>query len=243
MGSSHFYLEFLLSWLTVLTEAGYSNPAIFALEYSLVPDAVFPTQVQQALAGYDFVLSMARDVSRVCLSGDSAGATLMLSLLLLRGQDDHWGSQRPRLAAFFSPWVTLVSPHHRNSESDYLTLDRLHQYARQYTAGRVPLDDAIASPGHCHDHSWWRRASPSEGYLCLSGSEEMFGSEIKRWQHLIHQSGCHCKLEVEPNAIHVWPVVAIFLGNSPAERVRGLVRMTNLIQQKMPPAREQGKKA
>jgi hypothetical protein len=60
MGSSYFYLEFLLSWLSLLCEAGYSNPAIFALEYTLVPDASFPTQLCDTIAGYRHVLSVAR---------------------------------------------------------------------------------------------------------------------------------------------------------------------------------------
>ena len=42
MGSSYFYLEFLISWLTLLRQRGFKYPAIFALEYSLVPDQVFP---------------------------------------------------------------------------------------------------------------------------------------------------------------------------------------------------------
>ena len=82
MGSSYFYLEFLLAWLSLLKEAGYENPALFALEYTLVPEATYPTQVQEALSGYKYVLSMIDDPSRIVVSGDSAGATLILSLLL-----------------------------------------------------------------------------------------------------------------------------------------------------------------
>jgi acetyl esterase/lipase len=82
MGSSFFYMEFLLAWVSLLKEAGYRNPALFALDYSLVPDAVFPTQLQETLAGYQYVLSIAQNPSRICVGGDSAGATLILSFLL-----------------------------------------------------------------------------------------------------------------------------------------------------------------
>src|SRR3569833_2408266 len=82
MGSTWFYLEFLLSWLHLLRCSGYKNPAIFALEYTLVPDGVFPTQLVEALHGYEHVLSFARDPAKVVVSGDSAGAAIVLSLLL-----------------------------------------------------------------------------------------------------------------------------------------------------------------
>lgn len=43
MGSSYFYLEFLLTWLSVLkSSGGFQNPAILSLEYTLVPDACYP---------------------------------------------------------------------------------------------------------------------------------------------------------------------------------------------------------
>lgn len=86
MGSSYFYLEFLLAWVSLLKLAGYRTPALFALEYSLVPDAIHPTQLQQTIAGYEHVYSIIGDASRICVGGDSAGATLILSLLLSIGQ-------------------------------------------------------------------------------------------------------------------------------------------------------------
>lgn len=52
MGSCYFYLEFLLAWVSLLKEAGYRNPAIFSLEYTLVPDAVYPAQLEQTVTGY-----------------------------------------------------------------------------------------------------------------------------------------------------------------------------------------------
>lgn len=52
MGSPYFYLEFLITLLTYLKSPTHPNPAIFALTYTLVPDAHYPTQINEALAGY-----------------------------------------------------------------------------------------------------------------------------------------------------------------------------------------------
>jgi acetyl esterase/lipase len=56
------------------------------------------------------VLSRVEDSSRICLSGDSAGGPLILSLLLHYGLTDRWRDDRPGLAVLLSPWVTIVSP-------------------------------------------------------------------------------------------------------------------------------------
>ena len=233
MGSSYFYLEFLLAWLDVLKGAGYKNPAIFALEYSLVPDGVFPAQLEQAIAGYQFVLSRVGDSSRICLSGDSAGGTLILSLLLRYGDAQEWGNNRPRLAALISPWITIVSQANRDTRSDYLNAENLHSYAQQYVGDAVTLDDPIASPGMCSDDSWWLRASPTEGFVCVYGSEEVFSPEIRRWVQMIRRAGCACDALEEHDAVHVWPVVSLFTCSSQSDRLKGLVQITNLIRQKM----------
>ncbi|CAG8958151.1 hypothetical protein HYFRA_00000500 [Hymenoscyphus fraxineus] len=84
MGSSYFYLEFLLTWLSLLKTCGdFDNPAIFSLEYTLVPDDSYPTQLREASAGYKYTLSKTTgDPSKICVAGDSAGGTIILTLLL-----------------------------------------------------------------------------------------------------------------------------------------------------------------
>ena len=81
MGSSYFYLEFLLAWVTILREAGYRNPALFALEYTLVPEATFPQQLNEAKTGYEHVLSLVKTSTQICVGGDSAGATIIIIIL------------------------------------------------------------------------------------------------------------------------------------------------------------------
>ena len=99
MGSSYFYLEFLIAWLTCLKDRGYKNPACFALEYTLVPDATWPTQFEQTRSAFKFLRDSFGEgsASRICVSGDSAGATLVLSLVrwawslfLTRATDLRW---------------------------------------------------------------------------------------------------------------------------------------------------------
>ncbi|KAL8705264.1 MAG: hypothetical protein Q9201_001595 [Fulgogasparrea decipioides] len=232
MGSSYFYLEFLLAWLTILRQSGYHNPAIFALEYTLVPDSRYPTQLDQTLTGYNHICHITKDPSRICLAGDSAGATLQLSLLLYLSKIPHSVSEqhkKPGFATLISPWVTLVTPKNRNTASDYLNADSLHLYGRQYAGNPSNLKIPLVSPGVCKDREWWLRASPSGGFAFMYGSEEVFGPEVRDLIALLRRSGCAVRVREEPGQIHAWPVVSLFLGEGSGERTKGLRDLTKMI--------------
>lgn len=222
MGSSYFYLEFLLAWLYLLKDAGYSNPALFALEYTLVPEATYPTQVQEALAGYKYVLSLVDDSSRICVGGDSAGGTLVLSLLLCLSDYSSLKKQMPGLAVLISPWTTILSTQNQNTSSDYLNANSLHTYGSQYLGETASAEDPLASPGHCKDLSWWRRASPSCGWYVIYGSEEVFAPDTRDLAQKLERAGVHVSSHEEPMWIHAWPVVKLFLCNKQDERLSGL---------------------
>ncbi|SMR49028.1 unnamed protein product [Zymoseptoria tritici ST99CH_1E4] len=233
MGSSFFYLEFLLVWLTLLKNAGYANPALFALEYTLVPTATYPTQVQEALAGYKYVISLVDSPSQICVSGDSAGATLILSLMLCVSGYSGLKNKMPGLAIIISPWATIISPKNKNTASDYLNAESLHLYGTQYIGENGSQDNALVSPGTCTDLSWWRRASPSQGWYFIYGSEEVFAPETKDLVARLKKAEVTVEEHEEEGWIHAWPVVKLFLCNGQDERLSGLNRMVAVMAKRM----------
>lgn len=233
MGSTYFYLEFLLAWVSFLKLVGYRNPAIFALEYSLVPNAIYPTQLKQTIAGYEHVCSVIGDSSRVCVGGDSAGATLILSLLLYISQLPKHQRRLPGYATLISPWPTLVSAGNRNTASDYLDARSLERYGRRY-ASKANLEDPLVSPGECKDPIRWANACPSAGFAIFFGSEEVFAPEIRELVALLRRSGCAVGVGEEPGGIHAWPVVALFLSETQARRQKGLRDLAKMIKQNIP---------
>jgi acetyl esterase/lipase len=244
MGSSYFYLEFLLAWISLLKKAGnFRNPAIFALEYTLVPDESYPIQLEQAIAGYKYVLSITQDSANICVSGDSAGGTLILSLLLHLAQGTKSKRELPNtngnsdtvpgMAVLISPWVTLISAQDKNTPSDYLDADNLHLYAWQYAGSKICIDDPLISPGNCKDMEWWKKASPSKGLFISYGSEEVFAPEIRDLVHLLKKSGVWVQAQDEKGGIHAWPVAALFLSSTRQERQKGLGVLVGKIRERM----------
>lgn len=231
MGSSYFYLEFLLVWLSLLKAAGFRNPAVFALEYTLVPNACYPTQLQQTIDGYKHVISNFLEPSKVCVSGDSAGGLLILSLLLHIGRTGN--SERPGMAILISPWVTLVSAKDKNTPSDYLDINSLHLYAQQYAGKKVAVDDALVSPGNCKDIELWTKASPLKGFGILFGSEEVFAPEIRDLVRLLHKTGANVETREEEGGIHAWPVATLFLTDTREGRQTGLKTIVHMISELM----------
>jgi len=253
MGSPWFYLEFLQTFLAQLVQAGYENPAIFALDYTLVPDASFPTQLRQALRGYEEVLRYAKDASKVVLSGDSAGATLCLSLLLHLARQFHdirtLAPRRelptPGMAVLISPWVTLHSPRHRSTPSDYLDAATLGKYAAMYAGKRQRREaaepDPLLSPGTCTDAAWWKDACPARGMMVTYGDVEVFTPEIDAWIRQLEIWGIDVDVEQEWNAVHAWPVASVFLCSSDEARVSGLRSISRWLHGRPPPKVEDGR--
>ena len=77
---------------------------VFAPRYRLAPQFPFPCGLYDCLAAYIYLLSV-QDASTIVLSGDSAGAGMILSILvILRDQ----GLPLPAGAVLISPWVDLT---------------------------------------------------------------------------------------------------------------------------------------
>jgi acetyl esterase/lipase len=238
MGSSYFYLEFLLALLSMLS-SNFNNPAILSLEYSLVPDASYPTQLHQAIAGYQYLQSVTQP-SRIVVSGDSAGASLILSLLLYLADRSELsngnGKQQhtlPGMAVLISPWVTLISPKDKNTGSDYLDADNLHRYARQYSGSKISVHDPRISPGKCKDVSLWGKTAPEHGFFIAYGAEEVFAPEIRDLVTILEKANVRVEYQEAMGGIHAWPVASLFLCSTREERTRGLREIVKQITERM----------
>jgi len=126
---------------------------VFSLDYSLVPNSIFPTQLEQIIRAYEYLLT-STSPEDIILAGDSAGASLHLSLLLhivrpcpdIRSSSLSTSLPIPRALILISPWCHIDTQHEttcrstRAIDEDYLETDMLNQYARLYTGASQPRD-------------------------------------------------------------------------------------------------------
>lgn len=238
----------------LLLEAGYTNPAVFALEYTLVPDDIYPRQINQTVQGYRHVLEAAGDASRVCVGGDSAGATLVLSLLLELGAQSRTGKNSgglavpqsilqlplPRKVVLISPWVTLLSLRHHESDVDFLDRSTLWRYAHAY-AGETMVLQAPASPGSCTDDELWQASQPKEGWLVAFGDQEVFAGDALDFIREQKKLGHDVRVHKVAGGVHAWPVASLFLSSTTEKRLLGLRTIVEEVRKSTGTRAENGK--
>jgi monoterpene epsilon-lactone hydrolase len=119
---------------------------LFALDYRLAPEHRFPAALEDALAGYRWLVSSGVDPNRMCVAGDSAGGGLALALVM-RLRDG--GETLPACVVCMSPWTDMTGSGDSivaNSERDPMfSAEDIGRYASVYLGGQSS-EDPRASP-------------------------------------------------------------------------------------------------
>lgn len=120
-----------------------SGARVLSLAYRLAPENPFPAAVDDAVAGYRYLLGQGINPHSITIAGDSAGGGLTMATLLALKQN---GDPMPGAGVCLSPWVDLEGVGASMTERDALDpivhKDGLSQMAAQYLNGadaRTPL--------------------------------------------------------------------------------------------------------
>lgn len=131
-----------------------ANIQTLTFAYRLAPEHPYPAQLEDAMKVYRYVKEKGYDMSRVILSGESAGGNLCLILILKLINDCL---PLPAALALLSPWTDLAQTgdSYQALEKYDATLNRENvlESAKQYAAG-VPLDDPMLSPIYADFHGF-----------------------------------------------------------------------------------------
>src|SRR6266496_2457237 len=82
-----------------------SRARVLAIDYRLAPEDPFPAAVEDAVAGYLWLLSTGVDPAQIVIGGDSAGGGLTAATLVALKED---GKPPPTAAVCISPWTDLA---------------------------------------------------------------------------------------------------------------------------------------
>lgn len=184
-----------------ITLARQLHARVFALDYRLAPEHPFPAALEDALAGYRWLLAQGVAPSRLVLAGDSAGGGLALATLVaLRDA----GDPLPAAAYLLSPWTDLAGTGEsvrRNAEAcDTFQPADVPRFAAAYL-GPTPPDDPRASPLYADLHGL-------PPLLTQVGTSEILYSDATRLHDRALAAGVASELHTYDGVPHVWQVLA-----------------------------------
>jgi epsilon-lactone hydrolase len=168
-----------------------------SLAYRLAPEHPFPAALEDAIAGYHFLLSQGFDPKRIAVAGESAGGGLAIAMLVsLRDR----GIPLPACTWCSSPWVDLEAiggSMTANASVDPLIQKAyLMELAAAYLKGADPRTP-FASPLYAD-----LRGLPP--MLIQVGSAETLLDDSVRLAGVAGAAGVRVTLEVWPDMIHAW---------------------------------------
>jgi acetyl esterase/lipase len=157
--------------------------------------------VDDAVAGYRWLLAQGAHPSQVVVAGDSAGGGLALAMLVaLRDA----GDPLPAAGTLISPWTDLsVSGESATTRAELdvmLDAERLHASAADYL-GDASVEEPLASPVFAD-------LSGLPPLLLQVGDPEVLLDDSTRVAQRAEAAGTVADLRVWPEVFHVWMAAA-----------------------------------
>lgn len=173
---------------------------VCVINYRLAPENPFPAAVDDAVAGYQYLLSNGLKASQIALAGDSAGGGLTLATLVsLRDQ----GLELPASGVCFSPWIDLEgtgdSAQPGGADDPMIAKEGLAGMAAMYAGD--DLTNPLAAPLHADLNG----LPPLQ---IMVGTRELLLDDARRARGKIEQAGSKVDYYEGEGLIHVWPVLA-----------------------------------
>ena len=170
---------------------------VLSLDYRLAPEHPHPAAVEDALAGYRWLLGRGFAPGRIAVSGDSAGGGLTVATLLAARAA---GLPQPAAAVPLSPWVDLEGTGdsmRTNAERDLIVgLAGLSGMADAFVGGGSKRDP-LAAPLHAD------LSGLAPLYIQVGGDETLLDDSTRLATRAAH-AGVDVRLDVFPEMQHVF---------------------------------------
>lgn len=196
-----------------------------AINYRRAPQHRFPAAVEDAVAGYRWLLARCESPATIVLVGDSAGGGLALATLLALREA---GDPLPAAAVLISPWVDLARDDDSVTENAHLDyLGGAHGFIRHMAdlyLGEQDPRDPLASPIYGD-----LRGLPP--LLIQVGGIEMLHDQAERLAARARDAGVPTELDVWPEMVHVWHAFGRLFPQAHA----AIARIAAFVQRHVPP--------
>ena len=172
---------------------------VFSLAYRLAPEHPCPAAINDAVAGYDWLLSQGRRSEEIVMAGDSAGGGLVVTTLLALKER---GRPLPAGAVLYSPFVDFAmegASLDHNAESDAMfNKTSLIEGSKKYR-GMLDTRDRRLSPIYAD------LSGLPPMFVFASRSEMLFDDAVRLVQKA-RAGGVDARFEERDGLVHVWPL-------------------------------------
>lgn len=164
----------------------------FSADYTLAPEATFPSAPNEVFRGYQALLEMGFSAEKIILCGESAGATLALDIPLMCKEQ---GVPQPRAVIALSPVTDATAP------VEGTVLEGLDDSSAIYR---------LYAPGYELSHPW---ISPALGDLrdypatfLSAGGAEVLMQDSLIFAKAAAKAGADVHLHIGKEMIHTYPL-------------------------------------
>jgi acetyl esterase/lipase len=168
-----------------------------ALDYRLAPEHPFPAAVEDAIAGYRFLLDSGLAPGSIAVAGDSAGGGLTIATLLAAREA---GLPQPACAVAISPWTDLAisgATMKSKAHADPMVQEPgVRAMAEAYLAG-ADARSPLASPLYAD-------LGGLAPMLIHVGADETLLDDAVRLAGEAGAAHVPVRLEIWPEMVHVW---------------------------------------
>jgi len=173
-------------------------------DYRLAPEHPFPAAVDDAVASYRWLLAQGISPKEIVVAGDSAGGTLVMSLLLKLREA---GDLLPVAAVAMSPWLDMAGTGDswkENSLSDAWFYRESMPIATQMYLGETPTTHPIASP-------LYAELAGLPPIILHASSSEVVRDDSVRFAQKAKAVGVEAEIKIWPEQSHVWQAFIPFV--------------------------------